>query len=60
MKHVDDYRLEPEEPQEFALCDCCYEPIYIGDYFYNIPLDSSTDMFVCSECISDFKACAGE
>lgn len=60
MQQLNDYRLEPEEPELFALCDHCYDPIYIGDYFYNIPVDGNTDTFICAECMSDFKACAGE
>lgn len=47
--------LDPPEPEVALYCDCCGEPIYVGEDYYDL-----SDIYcktgvdnVCSECITD-------
>ena len=41
-----------------TFCDECGRPIYIGEYYYEIPSDESlcgTHKYVCEDCINIYR-----
>ena len=42
-----------EEERVAFHCDCCSEPIYIGEDYYEID-----DIKICEDCIRDYKKTA--
>lgn len=43
------------EPEKFCDCDWCFEPIYIGEDYYDLMGDR-----VCEECVKASRQTAGE